>query len=425
MKNMFCDLRDLRNEASVEALFVDRLLNALRYPDNRVRRKTSIEEIVIGKGRKKEKYRPDYVLLDSSGVPKIVLDAKGPDEKLENYHYQVSGYALYLNQKYAEENPVLYTVLTNGCCFVVYPWDRAEPVFFLRFEDFVDGNEKFLELRSNLSFSAFNQVAATKGIFDFQRPAINTLKKLFIDCHNLIWKKEKISPTDAFYEFCKIMFIKLRRDGLIHSVIRENRKPEVTDFVFSTRWIENQADVESNPVDAILFRHIQQNLERQIREKKKKRIFERNEELKLKPSTTYEIVKSLQNYDLYGIDEDLNGRMFETFLKATVRGKDLGQFFTPRGVVHYMVETAPIFVSTDKSKPLSERIPYILDGCCGSGGFLIDAMAQFIRRFGNILHLTDKEREAYIEEVKDNHLFGIEANDKIARISRQKYVLTR
>lgn len=418
MKNMFCNLRDLKNEASVEALFVDRLLNMLKYPDNRVRRKESIKEVVIGKGRKKEKYKPDYVLFDSSGLPKIVLDAKGPNETLENYHYQVSGYALHLNQEYTEGNPVLYTSLTNGHCFLVYPWDRAEPVFFLRFEDFVDGNEKFLELRSNLSYSAFNQVAATKGVFDFQRPAINTIKSLFNECHNLIWKKEKIPPTDAFYEFCKIMFIKLRRDSNIHSIIGKHQKPKISDFVFSTKWINEQAEVELNPVDAILFRHIQEELERQIRQKKKKRIFEVNEQLKLKASTTYEVVKRLQNYDLYGIDEDLNGRMFETFLKATVRGKDLGQFFTPRGVVHYMVETAPIFVSTDKRKQLSERIPYILDGCCGSGGFLIDAMARFAREIGNISYLTDKEREIYIEEIKNNHLFGIEANDKIARISR-------
>ena len=161
MKNMFCNYKDLRNEASVEALFVDRLLNVLRYPDNRVRRKESIEEIVIGRGSKKERYKPDYVLLDSSARPIVVVDAKAPAENPEDYHYQVSGYALYLNQKFADENPVIYTAVTNGYKFIVYPWDSDRPVFFLTFEDFADGNMKFLELRSNLSFSAFNQVAAT------------------------------------------------------------------------------------------------------------------------------------------------------------------------------------------------------------------------------------------------------------------------
>jgi len=418
MKNMFCNDRDLRNEASVEALFVDRLLNVLKYPDNRVRRKESIEEIVIGRGRKKEKYKPDYVLLDSSARPIVVVDAKGPAEKPQDYHYQVSAYALYLNQKFTDENPVIYTVVTNGYEFIVYPWDSDRPVFFLTFEEFVDGGTKFLELRSNLSFSAFNQVAATKDVFDFSRPGLTTLTRVFNDCHNVIWKKEKISPTDAFYEFSKIMFIKIREDNKIHSIINRGTKPKREDFVFSSAWIQNQSAVEPNPVDSILFRQIQSDLERQIRQRQKKRIFGQGERLALKASTTYEVVRELENFDLYGIDEDLNGRMFETFLNATVRGKDLGQFFTPRGVVHYMVECAPIFMSSNRKKPISERMAYILDGCCGSGGFLIDAMARFIRVANNISNLTDKERSDCIEEVKNNHLFGIDANDKISRIAR-------
>jgi len=418
MRNLFCKYADLRNEAQVESLFIDRLLNALNYPDNRVRRKESIEQIVIGRGRKKEKYRPDYVLLDSTATPIVVLDAKAPGEELENFHYQVSSYALHLNQKYSDRNPVLYVVLTNGDCFIVYAWDSNRPVFFLRFEDFSDGNEKFLELRSNLSYSAFNQVAATRGVFDFERPGITTLIRVFNECHNLIWKKEKISPTDAFYEFSKIMFIKLREDARIHSIIKRGDKPSLADFTFSTEWIDRESAVEANPFDSILFRQIQEDLERQIREGKKKRIFGENERLNLKASATYEVVKKLQHFDLYGIDEDLNGRMFETFLNATVRGKDLGQFFTPRGVVHYMVDAAPLFVSASVERPVSERLPYVLDGCCGSGGFLIDAMAKFIRHIGNVSHLTDKQRDEYVEEVKNKHLYGIEANSKIARICR-------
>lgn len=418
MKNQFCKDTNLVNEASVEALFVDRLLNVLKYPDDKICRKESISKITIGRGRKKEKYRPDYVLLDSGGVPKVVIDAKAPNEKLEDYYYQVSNYALHLNQEYSNENPVLYTVLTNGHFFIVYPWDTNEPIFSLRFEDFVDENEKFLELRSNLSFSAFNQVIATDNIFDFYRPNINTLIKAFSECHNLIWKKEKIGPTDAFYEFSKIVFIKIREDGKIHSIINGGENPEISDFTFSTDWIDGQSTVEPNPFDSILFSQIQKDLEKQIKQKKKKRIFEHGETLALKASTTYEVVKKLQHFDLYGIDEDLNGRMFETFLNATVRGKDLGQFFTPRGVVHYMAETAPIFVKSDRDLSLEERLPYIIDGCCGSGGFLIDAMAHFVMRISNITNLTDKEREEYIEEATNNHLFGIEANPKISRISR-------
>lgn len=411
-KNIFCALKDLKNEASVESLFVDRFLKALDYPDSRVTRKESISEITIGKGRKKENYKPDYVLLDSAGEPIIVLDAKSPDEKPEKFHYQVSSYALAINQKYADKNPVRYVILTNGFRFLVYPWDSELPVFFLRFEDFQDKDEKWLNLRSHLSYKQFKQVALTRNVFKFERPELTTLIKTFNDCHNMIRKKDSLAPTDAFYEFSKLMFIKIREDNKIHKILKKGESPRTEDFVFSTNWIDQQSNVEPNPFDAILFRQIQEELERKIQKGVKKRIFNEGEKLTLTASTVYEVVKLLQNYDLYGIDEDLNGRMFETFLSATIRGKELGQFFTPRGVVHYMVETAPLKVTADG------EIPYLIDGCCGSGGYLIDTMAHMLKQVDDMKHLTDTQKGKLKDQIRDNHLFGIDSTGKIARISR-------
>jgi len=417
-KNMFCDKSNLTNEAQVESLFVERLIKALDYPDNRVSRKTSIAEIVIGKGSKKEHYKPDYVLFDSAGEPIIVMDAKSPYEKIEDYHYQVSSYALYLNQKYIDKNPVRYTVLVNGYHFIVYPWDSDIAVFYLTFEDFRQDSEKWLELRTNLSYSAFKQVAFTKDVFRFERPELTALIKTFHDCHNLIRKKDSLSPTDAFYEFSKLMFIKIREDNKIHQKLSQDITPQKSDFIFSTDWIDSQSKVEPNPFDSILFRQIQEELENKIKKGEKKRIFDEGERLNLHASTIYEVVRSLQNYDLYGIDEDLNGRMFETFLNATVRGKELGQFFTPRGVVHYMVETAPIKIKIKDKEKIDENIPYILDGCCGSGGFLIDAMAEMLKQVNSLQQLTNIEKDEYKNSIKNNHLFGIDSTNKIARVGR-------
>jgi len=63
--NMFCKASDLNNEASVEALFVERVLKALDYPDNRVTRKGSIAQIVIGKGSRKGQRTEFSVILNA------------------------------------------------------------------------------------------------------------------------------------------------------------------------------------------------------------------------------------------------------------------------------------------------------------------------------------------------------------------------
>jgi type I restriction enzyme M protein len=214
------------------------------------------------------------------------------------------------------------------------------------------------------------------------------------------------------------MFIKIREDNKIHEILNKGQTPKKEDFIFSTYWIESQTAVEPNPFNSILFRQIRDELERRIQKGEKKRIFEQAENLSLTSATIYEVIKALQHYDLYAIDEDLNGRMFETFLNATVRGKDLGQFFTPRGVVHYMVETASLKIDFNKNKTISENIPFILDGCCGSGGFLIDAMAEMTKQVNSNNQLTNRQKKLYIKEIRNNHLFGIDSTDKIARISR-------
>jgi hypothetical protein len=41
MKNLFCEMNDIENEADVESLLVERLLKAIKYPDNEIKRKKS------------------------------------------------------------------------------------------------------------------------------------------------------------------------------------------------------------------------------------------------------------------------------------------------------------------------------------------------------------------------------------------------
>ena len=247
----------------------------------------------------------------------------------------------------------------------------------------------------------------------YERLDLNDLIRVFGDCHNIIRKKEALGPTDAFYEFAKLMFIKLREDNRIATMIADGTMPQAYDFNFSSAWIQNQASrgISENPLGEMLFKNVRDDLEQKIRSGQKKRIFDEEEPLNLSADTIQQIVEKLEHYDLHGIDEDLNGRMFETFLNATVRGKELGQFFTPRSVVKYMSQAAGLRVRGDE-------LPVVLDGCCGSGGFLIEAMAKLVHAIDARDDLTNTEKNALKKRLYTEHLYGIDKADKIARIAR-------
>jgi len=421
MQNIFCNKTDLTNESAVEQFFIIRLLKFLGYQDRHIKTKTSLKKLTIGRGSSKENYKPDYGIIIKEKV-RVIIDAKAPQEELDKYIYQPSGYCLRLNQKDTEENPVQYFVLTNGNLFYLFQWDNEKPLRKLNFEDFDQGNKKFIELQKILSFVSIAQ-SLVKSIqrkerFEFIKPNIGELEGIFRACHNLIWKKEKKKPTEAFYEFCKLFFVKVVEDRKIHG---SKREPEVDDFKFSLEWIEKQEKEEVyNPINSVLFKNLHDDLERKVKNKEKKRIFNTNEKINLNPSTIKEVVKILEHLDLFGIDEDLNGRMFETFLTATIKGKELGQFFTPREVVKFMVEIADLECNR-------EHIDTVLDACCGSGGFLIDAMVDMWSKIDANNSLTDVEKRKMKNNVVTQHLWGIDADKDerlpISRIARMNMVL--
>src|SRR5437879_3171601 len=71
--NKFCEKAVLKDEASVEQFFVTRLIEDLDYQDKEIRPKRILEELTVARGRKKENYRPDYVLF--TDVPRWLIDA--------------------------------------------------------------------------------------------------------------------------------------------------------------------------------------------------------------------------------------------------------------------------------------------------------------------------------------------------------------
>ena len=420
-ENKFCSLSDLTNEATVETRIVDPLLDDLGYPYQDIRLKTSISELAVGKGHKKVLYKPDYVLT-TDGVPTIVLDAKSPKESLETWESQCSSYCLEINRLF-DYNPVTQFVLTNGIETRVYKWDKKKAILILSFSDLVDSSHTFLCLHKLLSRESTKHSAKSakeeidKQDFDLKEITLDELQDKFQRMHRIIWQSEKKGPSAAFEELMKIVFVKIEKDRQLRKILGKGSKPKYRDVIFSTHWVVSQTESDS-PINEPLFTNIVKALEADIATGKRKRIFDSNEELELSPETIRKIVKEIEHVDFFAMEEDIHGRMFETFLDATVRGKDIGQFFTPREIVDLMVQLANPTVKKD-------HIDSVLDACCGSGGFLISSMRSMLAKVDKLKGLSSGKKETLQRKIINNSLYGIDAGSDPAmyRIARMNMFL--
>lgn len=396
----------LHSEAEVETRFLSLLFNDLGFPQEAIIPKEHVPSLIINDGRKQTKKEVDFILKDKEGVPKIIVEAKEPSKNIFDAWGQTASYALSFNSDKPYEKRVKWLLISNGIMTALYPHDSKIPLLTLQLSDFASGMPPYVALRTNIKYEGISKKSKQKLEFKPLPPA--ELNRLFFVSHNMVWKAEKLAPHDAFFEFCKFIFIKIKEDKE-----RQGYGPEVEPYEMplTSAWLKAQSRTSEHPVRDVLFKKLCEELETKVKNKEKKRIFEPNESLELKATTCKSLIEMFEKVDLSSIDEDLNGRMFEVFLNAAVRGKDLGQFFTPRSVVDFMTRISLRNLDF-------KNIPTILDGCCGTAGFLIETMAYMTGQIRNDNRLNQRERTEIIKHICNDCLFGVEANKRTSRIAR-------
>lgn len=416
MKNKFCNKADLRNESDVEQFFIIRLLKDLGYKDSNILTKHAIPAYVIGKGQKKQKHIPDYQ-LQIGKTPVLITEAKSPSEQVDKYVSESQDYAAIVNRGFIGKNPIQFVLITNGLLTKLVKVDENRSLVELKFEDFFDDNVKYKKLKDSISFNEIKKFfVAKEEIFEFRTPDLTELKGVFKQAHDLIRRKQKIGPKKAFYEFTKLLFIKMNEDKKVQDKFDRNSNVAIKDFKFSVSAIENNDDMGWINT---LFQNYRDELEDLVAKGKKKRIFSKNEKINLSPSTTKAIVEMIENFNLRSVEDDINGKVFETFLEAAVRGKELGQFFTPRSVVKFMTKLADLKIK--KNTETNEYEPdIILDGACGTGGFLIFALSELFAKIPESL----SDKNSLKNKIRKDCLFGIDASeDDIVPITRMNMYL--
>ena len=203
---------------------------------------------------------------------------------------------------------------------------------------------------------------------------------LLHQCHNVIRNREKKDPAAAFDEIAKVLFIKVYVERQL--LTRRNK-----ENLFTVAVLKQQ--IADNPLDTLF-----QDTKRAYSADK---IFEDDERINLKPATGEEIVRKLEKYNLSDTSEDVKGVAFERFLGRTFRG-EIGQFFTPRSIVEFMVHMVD---------PQEEEI--ICDPASGSGGFLIRAF-EIVRE--KILADADRGYNEYKTEIETDESMSEEKKAK-------------
>ncbi|MBP5582468.1 MAG: N-6 DNA methylase [Bacteroidales bacterium] len=216
--------------------------------------------------------------------------------------------------------------------------------------------------------------------------------KLLFKCHNIIRNNDKLSPEAAFDEISKILFIKIRyersnEDGQIFSAERFNNLKKNRDDYNKEMQIK-----DANPFYQHLFDLTKQEFAND-------HLFEENDIIKIRENSFEQIVKELEIYNLSTTSDDVKGIAFEKFLGRTFRG-ELGQFFTPRTIVDFMVKVLD-----------PQEGEFICDPCCGSGGFLINAF-EYVRSS------IERDMEKQKEEIKKQ--FYTSDYDKLSASEKEK-----
>lgn len=420
-KSKFGRLTDLSNEATVEQFFVSRLLKDLGYRDGQIKPKATIDELKISKGRTSAKWRPDYAVTVGAKV-RWICEAKGVEENLDDWVGQSQSYCLALNSSQSD-NPVEFFMLTNGVTTRVYRWDDASPIAEASFGDFVDGNQAYSTIRALLAPGAFKTAPASapvaSGEHVLRRRSVSDLNSDFAWAHRLIYKRDNLSYNAAFMEFVKVIFLKLHSDREAHAdpnareLDDQSTVAPAESVKFSSAWIKSREADTPSPLDTILFQRLLSDFEVAITNGRKKRIFPKGERLLLSPDTLRALVERLEYVDLISIDADLNGRMFETFLNSTLRGKALGQYFTPRSVVKLATGLAQLRAD-------DQHVDRVIDACSGTGGFLIEALADMWGKIDANASLSNKRREELRMQVAERSLIGVDVarDPALARIAR-------
>ena len=310
--------------------------------------------------------KPDYTLFDGVQAIAVIEAKKSNVVDLDDA----------LNQAidYAERMDVDIVFACNGLSVKSRHLKKSEPLFF--------NGVELNELPSPELLRKYH-IDKTNEVFTVSKEVIKSrdeLISLFSELNNDFRAAGIRAGIERFTEFANILFLKLlseKGEGDIWDTLMKLPENDIVHYLNSVivdRLKESYGGEVISPV-------ITEN-----------------------PAIIKKIVQKLNPLDLTDIDEDIKGSAFEYFMeKTTTAANDLGEYFTPRHIVRFMVRLLnPKFGDT------------VYDPFCGTGGFLIESFKHISQQ--SKMSITTSDRLHY------KTVFGSEITPT-ARIAKMNMIL--
>ncbi|MFC8313556.1 N-6 DNA methylase [Gordonia sp. NPDC057258] len=243
---------------------------------------------------------------------------------------------------------------------------------------------------------------------------LKQLNALFARCHSKIRQLEK-DEDNAFADFSKLLFLRLLEEKEDDPVTSPGFK-----LPYSTRFHEladkpsANADEVKTLVDEMISRCRAQYGD----------VITDKLHIK-KPSTYAYLVTELSKVSFTDSGLDTKGAAFEYFVRATLKGKKLGQYFTPRQLVDLMLVMVGEQLIVD-SVATGEPIK-VLDPACGTGGFLVFLMKhslEEIDRRRKDRRLTKASADKLTKRVMEETFYGVDANSGVASSAKMNMIIS-
>lgn len=375
-------------EAEVENKYIIPLLKkySLITSDDTYKMRVAVK---IHAGKWKGTKEADIVLLNSKKKPFVVVEAKNSNEPLDDDAIgQLDSYCFGL------ECP--YGIACNGKDFVV--------------RVYLAGNERRYLVKTTIDKLKQDQLSTileekvikneseiSASIISEQSENYSTLLK---EIHQIIRDTDKLDPTAAFDGWSKLLFMKVAeeqwtkehegQERFNYAAFKESKRMEKEDLLVKSTF-EYTCNKYPN-------------------------IFDKDEKIGLSLDVIGKILEKFDGYKIQEIPIDVKGKAFETFLSATFRGKGLGQYFTPRQVVDFMVNWVDITLNTK-----------MLDPACGSGGFLIKTFQKMREKViaapETYLKSYNTTREKLLEDIKTGQIFGVDGEPRATKTAKMNMVM--